>query len=427
MAINDRAGSPSALDAFGFGILDGLVAVVVVSEIIYVFAFNSLPSGLRLDVAGVLLVAQTLLCTWALITRPAFWSILIAVALAIKLLCWSVSTFAGGTPAVTSADLIRISARELVPYVAAIWLLTFSTRLPYRLVNVVVLASSVLAGALALTGEPLQMIHSVRLSPFTGGEGQLGLHSSAYFIIVSLFIVDGYRRTGCMPGKLSIPVLGFLLVVLVGYQVRTAMVMLGAYAIGHAWESRWRRLVLDTGLLALGFTLICAAGALVLTDALSDTQWWGSGRVGSYQFRLALLMQRDLVPLMFGSGPGSDAFVIPVWWWDAKDSHSDLFHTLVEEGVIGLLGMATFLYALWLRLDRVARPLLLSLLVCAAISNGLLGRPTEFFLLIVAMAVVQNRLALGSHSPTALHRDPTPVYPARSRMPWASANGRRRG
>ena len=289
------------------------------------------------------------------------------------------------------------------------------------------LASSALAGALARTGEPVQMIDSVRLSRFTGGEGQLGLHSSAYFILLSLFIVDGYRRTGCMPGKLSVPALGFLLVVLVGYQVRTAMVVLRAYAIGHAWEPRWRRVVLDTGLLALGLTLICAAGVLVLTDALSGAQMWGGGRVGSNQFRLALLTRRDLVPLMFGIGPGSDAIVIPVWWWQTMDSHSDVLHTLIEAGAVGLLGIATFLYGLWLRLDRAARPLLLSLVARTAISNGLLARPTEIFLLVVAMAVAEiHQFALGNHSPTAPHSDPTPVYSTRSRMPWAPADGRYR-
>lgn len=427
MAISDRTGISSPLDAFGFRILDASLAAVIVSEIIYAIAFDRLfPNEYRLQIAGAMLVAQMLLSMWALITRPALWSVLVAVALAIKLLCWTVSTLAGVAAAVDSAELTRILLRELVPYVAAISILAFSARLPHRLVCVVMIASSVLAGTLALTGEPLQMLDSsVRLSPITGGEGELGLHSSAYFALVSLFIVDSYRRTGWMPGRLSVPILGILLVMLVGYQVRTTLAMLGAYVVGHAWESRWRHVVRDIGLLGLGFAFLYAASAFVLTGGPSDIESWGSGRVGSYQFRVALLIQRDLVPLMFGSGPGSDAFDIPIWW-GPKDSHSDIFHTLVEEGVVGFLGLAIFLYALWLRLDRMARPLLLSLLVCTAISNGLLVRPTEFFLLIVAMAVAQSRLALGNHSPTAPRRDPTPMHSASSRMSWAPADGRYR-
>jgi O-antigen ligase len=143
---------------------------------------------------------------------------------------------------------------------------------------------------------------------------------------------------------------------------------------------------------------------------LNDAELWGSGRIGSYEFRIDMLLQRDLLPLIFGSGPGSDELVIPVWWWNAKDAHSDLLHTLIETGLLGLLGVCIFLWALWKRLEPTSRPLLLSLLAGSAISNGLLARPTEFFLLVLAIAVAESRVAASGDSLRAAHNGLAPIW-----------------
>jgi hypothetical protein len=393
-----RAGASSALDAVGFFFLDTFIAAIIVAHLIYIFAFNYLPDEVRLQAAGALFGAQILLTVWALVTRPALWNLLIAAALAIKIVCWFISTATGDTVVRDQAELLRIATREVVPYLVVIWVLTYSSRLPWRLVCLLCLTSSVIAGVLALAGEPVVLLGVRRLAAFTGGNvaipdhgaDQLGLHSSAYFILLCLFQVDGIRRAGLISARWSNPVLCFLLILLIQYQVRTTFIMLAAYVIGHIWRSRWRRLLIEGGSIVAAIILICGAAVLALADILGDVETWGSGRVESYQFRITMVIQRDLMPLIFGTGPGSDLMVIPAWWWGAKDSHSDLFHTLVETGILGTIGLAIFFCTLWSRLNATGRPLLWGLLASSAISNGLLSRPPEFFLLALAMAVAEQ-------------------------------------
>jgi hypothetical protein len=303
--------------------------------------------------------------------------------------------------------MLRIVSRDTVPYVVVIWVLTFAARIPYRLVCRVCVVSAVLASMLALIENPVVLMGSQRLAAFTGGNvvvddsagsDQLGLHSSAYFVLLSLFLVDSFRRNGTLPKTAAYVVLGFLFLLLIKYDVRTTYTMLAAYVIGHVLRSRWGRPLRQAAVFVAALALISCAGALITTNVFDDAASWGSGRLGNYEFRINMLAQRDLLPLLFGTGPSSDAFVTPMWWWDAKDSHSDLFHELVETGIVGLAGLCAFFLALWKRLASISRPLFLSLLCCSAISNGLLQRPTEFFLLALAMAAAE-RGVVGNRNP----------------------------
>lgn len=415
-------------------LLNRLAGAVILGQFAYAFAFNYLSVNLRLDIAAALLVLQIGLSAWALIARPATWSILIVVALCGQLLSWTVSVLTGTAAPASEAEVVRLASHEFVAYVVSIWLLTFATRLPYKLLCFLSLASAAIAAVLALAGDPVVIVDSPRLAAFTGGDAPvpgagndvLGLHASAYFVLLCLFLIDGFRRTGAISGKLAVPVMAVLFVLILEYEVRTAIVMLAAYALGHLWWSRWRALTLEIGLLGLACVLIYVAGAFVLTDfdVLRDANSWGSGRGASYQFRIALLSQRDLLPLIFGTGPGSDAFRIPIWWWDEMEAHSDVLHTLVETGLAGLISMGIFFGALWARLSPVSRPLVLSLLACTAVSNGVLTRPTDLFLLVVAMAVAES----------AQDRPPDPLTLAKRAgrggsplRPTAPSRDRRRG
>lgn len=383
----------------GGPLLGTLASAIIIGQFAYTFAYNDLSDGLRLDVAAALFVLQIGLSAWAVITRPATWSILIVVALCGQLLSWTVSTLAGIAAPKSQAEVARLASHELVAYVTSIWILTFATRLPYRLVCYLSLASAAIAAVLAVVEDPVMIVDTPRLAAFTGGDyapadsnDVIGLHASAFFILLCLLLVDGFRRTGAISGKLAFPVVAVLFVVLLGYEVRTAIVMLGAYVLGHLWWSRWRALVAQIGLFGLACVLLYFAAVFVLTDfeLLRDISSWGSGRGASYEFRIALLWQRDLLPLLFGTGPGSDAFKTSLWWWAELESHSDVLHTLVETGLAGFVSLGIFFGALWMRLSPVSRPLLLSLLACTAVSNGVLTRPTDIFLLVLAMAVAES-------------------------------------
>lgn len=207
MVTSDRTGNASPLEGFGCRILDASLAAVVVSQIIYVFTFDRLANAFRLSVAGELFAVPILVSTWALISRPAPWSALIAVVIAINLISWSVTPFAGVAAAVSSAEPTRILACELVPYAAAIWTLTAAVHLLHRLMYVAMLASGILANALDVAGKPVPIPGSVRYSSLTGGKHKLDLHSSTCVISLAAFIADACRRTSWALGTVRIAIL----------------------------------------------------------------------------------------------------------------------------------------------------------------------------------------------------------------------------
>jgi hypothetical protein len=383
-----RSSSPPGVELL---LLDALIGLLIAAQYVYVLAFNLISGDLRLAVAGALFAIQLTLAAWTLAVRAEPWSLLIALALAIKLGCWAASIFSGVASSISPAELPRIVLRETIPYLAAIWLLSWPERLPLRLVGIAGAVAFAIAAVWAVTGEPIVLFDgSQRLAGFTGGESELGLHGSAYFILLSLFIFDRMRATERFPAAIAWPAIGLAVVLLTLYQVRTTQLMLAIYGLGYLWTSNTKRFIAGLGLAGVAALLAAMALMLVLAGSPADLQTWGSGRLGSYLFRLDLLSERDLLPLIFGAGPGSDVVVTPVWWWEAKDSHSDLFTTVVETGLVGLIGVAIFFAAIWSRLSPEGRPLLVALVASSAISNGLLVRPTEFFLLIIAMAVVER-------------------------------------
>jgi hypothetical protein len=398
--------SADLADAAGQLVFDGLAATTILGHFAYVFAFDLLSDELRLGVAGALLALQLTLAAWCLLVRPAMWSGLIALAMALKIAAWLFSWMTLTASPVATEEAMRIVLRELVPYVASIWLLSYAERLSIPLVRWTVLGAAGLAGLLAIAGPPLHMVDgSVRLFPFTGGAGDLGLHPSAYFVMLLLLMVDELRIGQRLGGRLSIAIELYLSVLIVGYQVRTTWAMVAAYAIGHAHYSRWRHLTYNLLLIAVALVVIGLAFGMVATHLVENVESWGSGRIGSYEYRFDMLLHRDLTQLLFGTGPGSDDIVIPIWWWGVRDAHNDILDAMIETGFVGLAGILLFLAGLWMRLGQKARPLIWALLASSLVSNGMLSRPTEFVFLALAMALAessrQRSLPLVKHEPRA--------------------------
>jgi hypothetical protein len=129
------------------------------------------------------------------------------------------------------------------------------------------------------------------------------------------------------------------------------------------------------------------AGLVLIALGFEQADALASGRLANYAQRLSLLGERSLAALLVGTGPGTDLLRTDIWWWDEKDSHSDLLRLLWEGGIVGLLAVLAFWGLVLLREGRALLPLVLALLVSSAISNAFLTRPNAAFLLF-AVAVM---------------------------------------
>jgi O-antigen ligase len=204
--------------------------------------------------------------------------------------------------------------------------------------------------------------------------------------VLNVFIIDQMRRAGVVSPTIAWPLVAFAIVIIVGYQARTAWVMLAGYYATSLYY-RWRHIdfvrVLPLVLLGLGAVFVIAFLAL----SGEDIERLGSGRMASYILRMEILSNRDWGPLLFGSGPDTDKFRTAVWWWEAKGAHNDYLHAGIETGLVGVLALIIFLVALYSKLPVFGKPLFFSLIASSALSNGLLGRPTLGIYLFLAASV----------------------------------------
>ena len=192
--------------------------------------------------------------------------------------------------------------------------------------------------------------------------------------------------------------LGLAAFLLIGMRVATPIFMLLNYGLLHTLLTRKLRggvkVLLWFGMISsIVFVLIWheALQEQVRGGAADSVENLGSGRIGTWLGRLAILSERDVPTLLFGSGPGSDSFVSEIWWWEKKDSHHDILTTVIESGIVGLLALFGFLFLLFRRLGREGTPLVWFLLSGSLVSNALMQRPiiATLFWLAVALAVLR--------------------------------------
>jgi hypothetical protein len=363
------------------------VGAIIVAQYGYTFAFIHLPTDVRLAFAGVLLVLQTVLAGVALTTRPSLAGGLIVIAAVMTFLCWGISYGSGFGGSHVVLDL-RIMSKDVQLFIAPIWLLAFWDVLRLRSIALLAMGGIVVGGILALTGPPNPFpgeIWNTRFAVITGLVTTVPF-SSAFFILLNAFIVDQLRRAGIISPVIAWPLIAFAIVLIIGYQTRTAWVMLAAYYATSLYH-RWRHIdfVRALPLVLLGLGAVSVIAFLALSG--EDIERLGSGRMASYILRMEILSNRDWGPLLFGSGPDTDKFRTAVWWWEEKDAHNDYLHVSIETGLVGVLALIIFLVALYSKLPAFGKPLFFSLIASSMFSNALLSRPTLSIYLFLAMAV----------------------------------------
>jgi hypothetical protein len=189
-------------------------------------------------------------------------------------------------------------------------------------------------------------------------------------------------------------VLALAAYIVLGYGVRSAMLLIIALGTIAGMVTLWRRvrpplvLVIAGGLVALSLAIGAWAHFAPGFASLDD---FGSGRLSNYAERGHALALRDGAALLFGSGPGTDWMVTSVWGVEAKDAHSDFLHYFWEGGLWAVAALGVYLLGILRLAPAVLAAPLGALAATSLLSNALLARPNVAFLLFALAALLVAR------------------------------------
>jgi len=373
-------------------VIQVLFPVIVVAQYGYTFAFNHLDASLRHPWAGALAIVHILLALLALVNRPRTWNLLILAGGLLIAVCWVAShgfNFQDPTAAARGESL-QEGLRAIAVYAMAIWILSYADVLPIRLLRGVVIVTIILGALIALTGPSATKTEGLDVwAPITGRSyfpWTPGIHASAYFMLMSVFLLDQMRRYDLVPAVVAWPLLALGTVVSLGYHSRTAWLMLALYAVYTLYHFT-KNSETFRALFYAGVALSLVGLVAYLTHTDESIVSLGSGRIGNYIHRWEILSSRELGPLLFGTGVDSDWFTSPIWSWKVSNSHSDLIHTVVETGFVGLAGLGLVFAGLYLCLPGPAKAFFYVLVISGLITNGLLMHVSTIVYFYLAAAL----------------------------------------
>lgn len=365
---------------------------VVVAQYGYTFAFNYMDTSLRHPWAGALAVFHVLLALLALVNRPRAWNLFVLAGGLLISLCWIVSYGFGfqDPTAAARGDSFQEGFKAIAVYAMAIWILSYADALPIRLLRGVVIVTIILGALIALAGPSATKTAGLEVwAPITGRSffpWTPGIHASAYFMLMSVFLLDQMRRFGLVPTAVAWPLLALGTVVALGYHSRTAWLMLAIYAVYSLYHStKGAETIRALFFAGLALSLVGLAAYFTHTD--ENILTLGSGRIGNYLHRWDILSSRELAPFLFGTGVDSDWFTSPIWSWQVSNSHSDLIHTVVETGLVGLGGLCLVFVGLYRCLPGSAKAFFYVLVISGLITNGLLMHVSTIVYFFLAAAV----------------------------------------
>lgn len=384
-------------------IVQALFPLIVIAQYGYTFAFNHMDASIRHPWAGALAVLHISLALLALVNRPRAWNLLILAGGFLIVLCWVASYgFNFQDPGAAARGVsIEQGLKAIAVYAMAIWILSYADALPIRLLRGVVVVTIILGALIALTGPPATKTAGLEVwAPITGRSlfpYTPGIHASAYFMLLSVFLLDQMWRHRLVPAVVAWPLLALGTVVSLGYHSRTAWLMLTLYAVYTLYHSTNNIETLRALFFAaLALSVVGLVAYLTHTD--ENVLTLGSGRIGNYLHRWKVLSSRELGPLLFGTGVGSDWFTSPIWSWKVSNSHSDIIHIVVEAGLVGLIGLLLVFAGLYLCLPGPAKAFFYVLVISGLITNGLLMHVSTIVYFFLA-AALPLAIAAGNGGP----------------------------
>lgn len=366
------------------------ISSLICLSFFYTLAFDYMPDQVRLQIAGAVAAGYIALSfERILFTRdPAIrWMF---AGLFLIALAWAAGSLANPFDPERASTSVTIGFRNISGLFSGIVILGFADRINPKLILFGFIALIGMAAVVAFAEPAISLAGSTRLHPFTGGAG---LHASAYVVALAVLGVFLMWKAGYLSTRTAVPVLLLGVYVILGYAVRTALVLLIIAAVVIAFQAISRRTrYLAPTLISFGFAGIFLV-FLLLVSFMDAGTWkdlvnFSSGRLATYSERIGALAQRDLLGQIFGSGPGSDIGFSRQWFWGAKDSHNDFLRHFKEDGMTGTAGLVIYLIGIF----RFARfdglPVVLCLIGSSAISNALLARPTIIVFLFLTLVIV---------------------------------------
>ncbi|MEZ5861312.1 MAG: hypothetical protein R3D28_20430 [Geminicoccaceae bacterium] len=364
---------PSLLDTVPKGLVYGAFCVVIVVQLLNIFTFNWHPE-LRLPLSAMLAAIHLVLAAVTLLMRRAQWAMLLLLSATINIAV-ILPPHMLGLGGMHGLDMTELSRRLVLPLMM-IWMLGFPLALPVRLLRGAAVFGTLYAGFIVLT-EP-QFVYNpndgyLRFASLTGGFDQV--HLSAKFVALQIVLLDLLRRGKLMSPLVTWAMIGICVVLMDGYGARAQLLFVAIYLLYLAY-CKYRSEFVVRWLPFLGLVLTITV-AVVALQVGTDVSQWGSGRIGTWHYRILLIADRDLITLLFGSGVGADNMWTPQWGWgdDTLISHNDYLYFLTDHGIIGLLIPATFLYGLWIRLGDYGRAIVMAIMISSIVDNGYFRTP----------------------------------------------------
>lgn len=259
-------------------------------------------------------------------------------------------------------------------------------------------ASGVIAfgATTALLAGPVVIGQIPRAKPFTGGDGTTA-HPSAYAVLLCLGILwFKPRARGHVRSRPNAFFLAVGVLLLGAYVVATALLAFSVFILARAVASPTLReriggvrylLVLIPLAVVLWHEQITTHSKLEVASGRA-----GNGRVDAWMFRYHLLKERSTAGLFLGSGPNTDRFRTNLWWWDEKDSHSDVIRIAVEYGLVGVALALLWVWVIYRISSGAARAVVIASTAAAFVSNAFWERPIHAVLLwyVVALAMTAD-------------------------------------
>ncbi len=365
--------APSLLEDVPKGIIYGAFSVVIVLQLLNIFTFNWHPE-LRLPLSAMLAAIHLTLAAVTLLLRRAHWAMILLLSATINIAVL-LPPHMLGLSEMRGLDMAELSRRLVLPLMM-IWTLSYPLALPVRLLKGAAIFGTVYAGYIVLT-EP-QFVYNIndgflRFASLTGGFDQV--HLSAKFVALQIVLLDLLRRARLMNPVVAWAMIGICVILMDGYGARAQLLFVAIYW-AYLFYCNYRQDFVVRWLPALGFVLAVTA-AIIALQVGTDIESWGSGRIGTWQYRIQLIAERDLVTLLFGSGVGADNMWTPQWGWgdDTLISHNDYLYFLTDHGIVGLLIPATFLLGLWMRVGDYGRAIVLAIVITSVVDNGYFRTP----------------------------------------------------
>ena len=272
--------------------------------------------------------------------------------------------------------------RQLAPYVSFM-AIVYARKQLSKIVIILCVLLVILSSAYHAILFPQQFLNfTLRYASFASD-----LHTSGYILAGCILLLYELKRKGEIGFCLFLFFNMALIILLLGNGVRTPIVFIMVYGavevIYRLSKSELSMLIRLVGC----FTLVCLALITILIMVDVDVNVFSSGRLGNYIERYHVLANRDLLTLLIGSGPGTDRIITLIWWWDVKDSHSDIIKFLWESGVVGVFFFIGFTVNFLKAYGKVAYPFFCGLIATSLISNAIMSRPNAAFLFFIVLAL----------------------------------------